>query len=122
VHTKATSEVPSGYKIVKVRKPDGTIITVRRPIGKDLVAGAPTPGTLSKNGGQATNEQSMLPGKQQAQEVAMGKSSETPSGATPRKTEATPKAADVTPKKIVVPLAHFEIRGGCQSILRCRRI
>jgi hypothetical protein len=106
VHTKAAPVALDGYKLVKVRKPDGTVRTVRRPIGKDLAAGVPTPGTFSKDGGQATSEQSMLPGKQQAQEVAMGKSSEAPSGATPGKTETIPKAADVTPKKNVVPLAH----------------
>jgi hypothetical protein len=106
VHTKAKPEVPDGYKIVKVRKPDGSIITVRRPIGKDLAAGAPTPGTFSKNGDQAANEQPILPGKQQSQEIATGKFSEASSGATPRKTESIPKTADVTSKNNVLPLAH----------------
>jgi hypothetical protein len=34
VLAKTSSAVPEGYKIVKVRKPDGTIVKVRRPIAK----------------------------------------------------------------------------------------
>lgn len=50
------SVVPDGYKIVKVRKPDGTIVKVRRRITK--LADPPTPSSPSEVGKQTEGQSS----------------------------------------------------------------
>jgi hypothetical protein len=49
---KTPAKVPEGFKLVKVRKPDGTIKTVLRPIAKDEVVRAPSTSALPAKGVQ----------------------------------------------------------------------
>ncbi len=121
VPKKAPTKVPEGYKLVKVRKPDGTVKTVLRPIAKDAVTGAPstsaapskdiekpakqideavsTSKTTPKIVEQPTKAEAVVADKQ-----ALKSSAEKPSGATPSK--PTNKKTEPTPEKIATPPAH----------------
>jgi hypothetical protein len=133
---KAAPKVPEGYKIVKVRKPDGTIMKVLRPIAKDgapgasatsppksvgepadTSTGAPSePKPTSENSAQLLKTQVVLPVKQESQKIAAEKSSVAITSEVASKTAdkssgttasaATTKKAEATPKGTTSPPAY----------------
>jgi hypothetical protein len=107
VTSKAATPVPDGYKIVKVRKPDGTIVKVRRLVVKDAdpATTSSTPSAIPKDAGKLTETHSSVPVKaQESSRIAELKSG--PSTSTPKISTEKSSGAKETLEKAGTPPVH----------------
>ena len=98
---KATPTLHEGYKIVKVRKPDGTIVKVRRPITKT----ADSASTSASSPNTKITEKAVR-GPEKPEELAKGVVTKTPSRVAPPTVVEKPSGSKEAPKKEPAPLAH----------------
>ena len=117
-----TTVAPVSYKIVKVRKPDGTIIKVKRPITQttgDLVLPKPIVPTSS---GSLTNAPTDKASEQaSSKEVAsVAPKSPTPTPRPDEKTSqlASSKVVTTTTVEVSEPTPHPDVSGKASEILK----
>ena len=107
VPTAVPATVPDGYKIVKVRKPDGTIVKVRRPISKTTNAAATssTSSPIAKDPPKPIEAPSSPPVKIQEPSKTVT-ARRTPRASTPKATTEKSSGSKEAAEKVETPQAH----------------